>query len=298
MSSAATFDLSAYWQAWRAAIDVELDRLTPVQYPETLWESMRYSLQAGGKRIRPLLTLATLEALGRDAQPALPAACAMELIHTQSLIHDDLPAMDDDDLRRGKPTNHKVYGEAQAILAGDAMLAYAFYVLAGPLASRFPAGACLAACRELADATVTGMVSGQVVDMASEGQPVTAETLAYIHRNKTGALIRAAVRLGAILGEATAEQRMALDRYADHVGLAFQIADDILDVTKTAEQLGKTPGKDVAAGKATYPALYGLDSAHAQLASEIAGAVGAIAGFGPEAEPLRAIARFVAAEVA
>jgi geranylgeranyl diphosphate synthase type II len=221
----------------------------------------------------------------------------MELIHTQSLIHDDLPAMDDDDLRRGKPTNHKVYGEAQAILAGDAMLAFAFYVLAGPLASRYPSGACLAAARELASAT-TDMVSGQVVDMASEGRPVTPETLTFIHRNKTGALIRAAVRLGAILGVASPEQRAALDRYADHVGLAFQIADDILDVTKTAEELGKTPGKDVAAGKATYVALYGEEAARGQLASEIAGAVGAIAGFGPEAEPLRAIAGFVAAEVA
>jgi geranylgeranyl diphosphate synthase type II len=297
MSSAATFDLSAYWQAWREAIDDELDRLTPVRYPDPLWESMRYSLQAGGKRIRPLLVVATLEALGQDARPALPAACAMELIHTQSLIHDDLPAMDDDDLRRGKPTNHKVYGEAQAILAGDAMLAFAFYVLAGPLASRYPSGACLAAARELASAT-TDMVSGQVVDMASEGRPVTPETLTFIHRNKTGALIRAAVRLGAILGVASPEQRAALDRYADHVGLAFQIADDILDVTKTAEELGKTPGKDVAAGKATYVALYGEEAARGQLASEIAGAVGAIAGFGPEAEPLRAIAGFVAAEVA
>ncbi|MNS15914.1 Farnesyl diphosphate synthase [compost metagenome] len=297
MSSAATFDLSAYWQAWREAIDDELDRLTPVRYPDPLWESMRYSLQAGGKRIRPLLVVATLEAMGQDARPALPAACAMELIHTQSLIHDDLPAMDDDDLRRGKPTNHKVYGEAQAILAGDAMLAYAFYVLAGPLASRYPSGACLAAARELASAT-TDMVSGQVVDMASEGQPVTPDTLTYIHRNKTGALIRAAVRLGAILGVASPEQRAALDRYADHVGLAFQIADDILDVTKTAEELGKTPGKDVAAGKATYVALYGEEAARGQLASEIAGAIGAIAGFGPEAEPLRAIAGFVAAEVA
>lgn len=298
MSSTAAFDLSAYWQAWRAAIDETLDRLTPVRYPDTLWESMRYSLQAGGKRIRPLLTLATLEALGADARPALPAACAVELIHTQSLIHDDLPAMDDDDLRRGKPTNHKVFGEAQAILAGDAMLAYAFSVLAGPLAEHFPADACLAACKELADATVIGMVSGQVVDMASEGKPVTPETLAYIHRHKTGALIRASVRLGAILGGADRDRAASLDAYAEAVGLAFQIADDILDLTKTAEELGKTPGKDVVAGKATYPALYGLEAAHEKLHSEIAAAMSAIEGFGPEAEPLRAIASFVAAEVA
>ena len=298
MPSAATFDLSASWRAWRAAIEEELDRLTPVRYPETLWESMRYSLQAGGKRLRPLLTLATLEALGREAAPALPAACAVELIHTQSLIHDDLPAMDNDDLRRGKPTNHKVFGEAQAILAGDAMLAYAFYVIAGPLAGSYPAEACLAATRELAEATVVGMVSGQVVDMASEGKPVSAETLSYIHRHKTGALIHVAVRIGGLLGQAAPAQQAQLEAYAAHVGLAFQIADDILDVTKSAEELGKTPGKDVAAGKATYVALYGLDAARQKLEAEVAGALAALADWGPEAEALRAIARFVASEVA
>jgi geranylgeranyl diphosphate synthase type II len=297
MAPATSFDLTSYWQTWKTAIDAALDDLVPVSEPPALWESMRYSLQAGGKRIRPLLTIATIEALGADPAPAMGAACAMELIHTQSLIHDDLPAMDNDDLRRGKPTNHKVYGEAQAILAGDAMLAHAFHVLAGPLATHYPAAACLAACRELADAT-TDMVRGQVVDIASEGHEVSAETLGYIHANKTGALMRAAVRLGAILGAADAARRAQLDAYAAHVGLAFQIADDILDVTKTAEELGKTPGKDEAAGKATYPAVYGLAAARAKLDFEVEGALAQLAGWGPNADPLRAIARFVAEEVA
>ena len=297
MHGADTFSLQAYWAAWRAAVEDELDRQAAMRYPDVLWASMRYSLLAGGKRLRPLLTLATIEALGADATPALPAACAVEFIHTQSLVHDDLPAMDDDDLRRGQPTNHVVYGEAQAILAGDAMLAWAFAILAGPLATRYPADRCLAAVHELAEATVVGMVSGQVVDVASEGQDIDAATLTYIHAHKTGALIRAAVRLGAILAGASPDQRAALDRYADALGLAFQIADDVLDCTRTAEELGKTPGKDVAADKATFVKLYGLPAARERLAAAIAEAEGALAGWGPAAEPLRAIARYVGAQV-
>lgn len=297
MCPAVSFDLTAYWQAWREAIEGELDRLTPVRYPEPLWESMRYSLQAGGKRVRPLLTLATLEALGKDALPALPAACAVEMVHTQSLIHDDLPAMDNDDLRRGKPTNHKVFGEAQAILSGDAMLAFAFAILAGPLARAYPPAVCLAVTSELAEATVFGMVSGQVVDMASEGQPVTATVLNYIHKNKTGALIRTAVRIGALLGAADEARACSLDAYADAVGLAFQIADDILDVTCSAVELGKTPGKDVAAGKATYVGVFGLAAAREKLAEAVAEAHAALADWGPAALPLHAIADYVADQV-
>jgi geranylgeranyl diphosphate synthase type II len=206
--------------------------------------------------------------------------------------------MDDDDLRRGKPTNHKVYGEAQAILAGDAMLAWAFYTLAGPLAPRFPADRCLAAVRELAEATVVGMVSGQVVDISSEGQEVDESTLAFIHSHKTGALIRSAVRVGAILAGASDEQRRALDTYADSVGLAFQIADDILDCTQTAEQLGKTPGKDLAADKATYVKLYGLAAARERLETSVREAEAALETLGGGAEPLRAIARYVADQAA
>ena len=295
--SGAAFDLAAFWERWRLAIEEALDGLAPMRHPETLWSSMRYSLQAGGKRLRPVLTIATMEALGADPRPALPAACALELVHTQSLIHDDLPAMDDDDLRRGKPTNHKVYGEAQAILAGDAMLAWAFATLAGPLAAHYPADRCLGAVRELAEATVLGMVSGQVVDVASEGQPVDEATLTYIHTHKTGALIRAAVRVGAILAGADEARARALDAYADAVGLAFQIADDILDCTRTAEELGKTPGKDEAADKATYVKLFGLPAARERLGIAVAAAESALAGFGEPAEPLRAIARYVAAQV-
>jgi geranylgeranyl diphosphate synthase type II len=243
------------------------------------------------------LTLATLEALGLDPRPALPAACAVELIHTQSLIHDDLPAMDDDDLRRGKPTNHKVFGEAQAILAGDAMLGWAFAVITAELKGHYPAERILATVHELAEATVLGMVSGQVVDIASEGKPVSPETLEYIHRNKTGALIRASVRFGALLGGADEVSSRALDVYAAGLGLAFQIADDILDVTKSAEELGKTPGKDIVAGKATYVSLYGLDAAHAKLRAVEAEALQALDGWGTGAEPLRALMRYVASQV-
>jgi geranylgeranyl diphosphate synthase type II len=297
LDSQSAFDLTAYWEGWRGAIEAELDRLTPLRYPEVLWDSMRYSLHAGGKRLRPLLTVATLDALEADPRPALPAACALELIHTQSLIHDDLPAMDDDDLRRGKPTNHKVFGEAQAILAGDAMLAWAFAVVAGPLGQAYPAERCLAVVSELAEATVIGMVSGQAVDIASEGEAIDSQTLAYIHTHKTGALIRAAVRTGASLVDASATQRAALDRYANAVGLAFQIADDILDVTRTAAELGKTPGKDEAADKATYVKFYGLEAARQRLGSAGAEALTALEGFGPSALALRAIARYVVAQV-
>ncbi|MEB3329646.1 MAG: farnesyl diphosphate synthase [Candidatus Sericytochromatia bacterium] len=294
---APAFDLDTYWDGWRARLERELDRQTPVGEPSLLWEAMRYSLLAGGKRLRPMLMLAVLEALGREAAPALPAACALELIHTQSLVHDDLPAMDDDALRRGKPTNHVVYGEGNAILAGDALLAWAFGVLARAGGAAYPAEARLAAVAELATATV-GMIGGQVVDLASEGQAVSPATLAFIHRHKTGCLILAAVRIGALLAGASEAQRADLDRYGEAVGLAFQIADDILDCTRTAAQLGKTPGKDAAAGKATYVAQYGLVAARERLEAEVQGALHALAAWGPGAEPLRALARHVAVQAA
>ncbi|MEB3198019.1 MAG: farnesyl diphosphate synthase [Candidatus Sericytochromatia bacterium] len=296
MPSAATFDLPTYWQGWKEAVDAELARLVATGEPARLWESMRYSLQAGGKRIRPLLCLATVEALGGQAHEVLTAACAVELIHTQSLIHDDLPAMDNDDLRRGLPTNHRVFGEAQAILAGDALLAWAFTALTAPTAGRDDPRSRLAALDELARATVA-MIAGQVVDIESEGKAVGPETLSFIHRHKTGALIRAAVRIGALLGAADERQAQALDAYADALGLAFQIADDILDSTRTAEELGKTPGKDAAAGKATYVTVFGLDEARRRLDQTTEECLATLGGWGSEANPLRAIARYVGAQV-
>jgi geranylgeranyl diphosphate synthase type II len=296
--SVKTFDMETYWQQWRSVIDKTLLDLTPVQAPERLWESVRYSLNAGGKRLRPLLTLATLEALGKDPHRGLIGGCAVELIHTQSLIHDDLPAMDNDDLRRGKPTNHKVFGEAQAILAGDAMLAYAFVVLARDDELRANPACGLAVVEELAQATALGMVPGQVVDMASEGLAPTPDLVRYIHTHKTGALIKAAVRIGALLGSADAAQRAALDDYADSIGLAFQVADDILDTISTAGTLGKTPGKDQNANKATFVSAYGIEGARTALADATDQADKALVSFGVDAEPLRAIARFIHQQVA
>ena len=256
-------DLKDYLKKRCQLVDRALERFLPEggELPASLHGSMRYSVFAGGKRVRPVLLLAACEAVGGEVEPALPAACAMEMIHTYSLIHDDLPAMDDDDFRRGNPTNHKVYGEATAILAGDALLTEAFILLsrsedAGDASAR------LRVIHEIARAAGSrGMVGGQVVDMESEGKgAIDLAILSYIHTHKTGALIRASVRAGAILGGAKEQGLEALTRYGDAIGLAFQIADDILDVEGTTEQLGKDAGSDQARGKATYPALVGLDA--------------------------------------
>ena len=286
--------LSTLASTYGPRIEAELDRIVPVGsgLDRRLWESMRYSVLAGGKRMRPLLGIAACLAAGGDGEAAIPAGCALELIHTQSLIHDDLPCMDDDDLRRGRPTNHVVYGEALALLAGDGLLAHAFQVLAKDLPLRCPPERALAAVGELAGATLR-MVSGQVVDMEAEGQPVEAPTLDFIHSHKTGALIVAAARLGGHVADAPAETMAMLTRYAEDVGLAFQIVDDILDLTGTAEALGKSPGKDLAAHKATYPALYGLEQARSEADRLIQSALSAIAPLGERGAALGAIARFV-----
>lgn len=254
--------------------------------PGGLLEAMRYSLLGGGKRLRPALALGAAELLTGDDAPAMPAACAIEMIHTYSLIHDDLPAMDDDDLRRGRPTLHKVYGEANAILAGDTLLTMAFDVAAEPGDARV--------VREIAQAAgVRGMAGGQYLDLASEGRPATVEALRRIHACKTGALIRAAVRCGALLAGAEGAALAALTAYAEHIGLAFQIADDILDVTGDETALGKPVGSDVANAKATYPSMLGLDQSR-RLADEVTEeALAALAGFGPEAEAFRALARYI-----
>ena len=232
--------------------------------PARLLEAMSYSLWAGGKRLRPMLVLAACEAVGGKAALALPIACAFEMIHTYSLIHDDLPAMDDDDLRRGQPTCHKAFDEATAILAGDGMLTYAFQVILENVRDR---GAALGAVLELArGAGIEGMVGGQQADLEGEGQAPSLERLVYIHSRKTGALITAAVVCGGLAGKAGKSQLANLRSFGRDIGLAFQVVDDVLDVTATAEQLGKSPGKDKAANKLTYPALMGLDKAkaHAQ----------------------------------
>lgn len=288
-------DLKAYLKERCQVVDEALERYLPqgTELPASLHASMRYSVFAGGKRVRPVLMLAACETVGGAIAAVLPAACAMEMIHTYSLIHDDLPAMDDDDFRRGNPTNHKVYGEATAILAGDALLTEAFILLSREEGG--DAAAKLKVIHEIAAASGSrGMVGGQVVDMESEGKgEIDLATLSYIHTHKTGALIRASVRAGAILGGASVEQLKSLTRYAEAIGLAFQIADDILDVEGTTEELGKDAGSDEARGKATYPALVGLEASKARAAELVDMALEALAGFDDKAEPLRAIASYI-----
>lgn len=287
-----TFSLDAYWEARNARVQATLEELVARREPTALWEAMAYSVLAGGKRLRPILTIASCEAAGGTVEAAVGAACALELIHTQSLIHDDLPCMDDDTLRRGRPTNHVVHGEALALLAGDGLLAYAFEVLAEAMPHHASHHRTVLALGELAKATL-GMVAGQVVDIQSEGKPIDASTLEFIHRHKTGELLRVGARLGAHAAEADKATMDALTRYAEALGLAFQIVDDLLDLTGTAEALGKNPGKDVAVSKATYPALYGMEAARAEADRQVAIALEAVAPLGSAAEPLRAIARFV-----
>lgn len=240
-----------------------------VETPEKLREAMAYSLLAGGKRLRPILALISAESLGGDEEQALPFACAVEMIHTYSLIHDDLPAMDDDDFRRGNPTNHKVYGEAMAILAGDALLTKAFGVMAeGALTTGLPGDMALSLIREGAErAGAAGMVGGQVKDILAEERQVALKELQDIHRSKTGDLITWSVRVGAIVAGAEAEELQALTGYAERLGLAFQIQDDILDVVGDREKLGKPVGSDEEKNKSTYPSLLGLDASKERVRS-------------------------------
>jgi geranylgeranyl diphosphate synthase type II len=285
-------------EALRLAVEEALDRALPPEsaWPATIHRAVRYSLFAGGKRIRPVLVLAAGEAVGGAGEDLLPLACAVEMIHTYSLIHDDLPAMDDDELRRGKPTSHRVFGEAIAILAGDALLTRAFHLLAevpegwdgARLRRRVRAAAILGeACG------TTGLIGGQVMDLESEGRRIAASELECLHRAKTGALLSACVRGGAVLGGAGDEDRERLARYAAAIGLAFQVVDDVLDATEDAERLGKTAGKDEAAGKATYVSVHGLDGARAMAASLRDEAVLAVAPLGRRGELLASIARLI-----
>lgn len=258
-----------------------------------LEQAMRYSVTAGGKRLRPLLVLAATLAVGGAPETVAPAAAAVELLHTYSLVHDDLPAMDNDEFRRGRPTLHRAFGEAMAILAGDALLTEAFGQLASAAVVE-AAGAerTVQALRELAEAGgVVGLCSGQAEDLRSEGQDISAETLERIHRRKTGRLFRAAVRIGGILGGGDDSQVVALGRFGDGFGLAFQIVDDLLDVLGTSDRLGKGTQKDDERQKATYPALWGIEISRQKAAGALEAAMAAIAHFGDDADELRTLAR-------
>ncbi len=290
----AAFDLSSYLAQIQPQVEAALDNSLPVVYPEKIYEAMRYSLLAGGKRLRPILCIATCEMLGGTVAMAMPTACALEMVHTMSLIHDDLPAMDNDDYRRGKLTNHKVYGEDIAILAGDGLLAYAFEYIA-KATQGVPAEQVLQVIAQLSHAVgATGLVGGQVVDLECEGKSDTSvETLTYIHTHKTGALLESCVVCGAILASASAEVLQKLSRYAQNIGLAFQIVDDILDITATQEELGKTAGKDLQAQKATYPSIWGLDQSRRQAQKLVDEAKAELASFGEKGRPLMALADFI-----
>jgi geranylgeranyl diphosphate synthase type II len=291
------FDLKAYLKAKRQTINAALERLWDDHkpYPTPLGQAMRYCLEAGGKRLRPILCIAASEAVGGSEADVLPAACALELVHTYSLIHDDLPAMDDDDLRRGKPTCHKAFDEATAILAGDALLTAAFEVLGA-------AGRCqgndslkwLEVVHLIARASgCSGMVQGQMMDLSLEGKDVTLKDLEMLQRLKTGALIEASVRAGAILGGGSTEQIEAMGAYGQYIGLAFQVADDILNVEGTAEMLGKAVGSDQALQKATGPSVIGLGQAKARASELIDSALKELRIFGKKGQPLAALGRYI-----
>jgi geranylgeranyl diphosphate synthase, type II len=274
-----------------------LDRLIPseAEPPSEIHRAMRYSLFAGGKRLRPVLCIAAGEVFGADASEIMPVACALEMIHTYSLVHDDLPAMDDDDLRRGRPTCHKVFGEAIAILAGDALLTHAFRVLAERGVTDANRARRMRVVAEVARAagSAGGMIGGQVLDMLAEGKEVDGDALDALHAAKTGALLTASVVVGALSGGADDEAVATLRRFGASTGLAFQIADDVLDVTATSADLGKTPGKDASAGKATYPSLYGVEESRRRAEHLVADALDALDALGRHADRLRQIARFI-----
>lgn len=295
ISAAASEEARAFLARCRALVDEKLDQLVPAETTEpiTIHSAIRWSLFAGGKRLRPALVLTTGEVFGARDEALLNTACAFEIIHTYSLIHDDLPSMDDDDLRRGRPTCHVRFGEATAILAGDALQALAFQVIAED--DQIDPSVRILLIGELARAagTSTGMVAGQIYDLAAESRDVTAEELDLIHRHKTGAMITAAARCGAIIAGASATELNWTTRYAAQVGLLFQITDDLLDVTATAQDMGKTPGKDARARKATYPSLYGLEAARERARVVYEEACAALDHIQRPTELLRAIARLI-----
>jgi geranylgeranyl diphosphate synthase type II len=288
-------DIAAFFASTRALIDAELDRLMPseTQEPVQLHRAIRWSMFAGGKRFRPALVIATGEAFGASHEQLLRPACAFEMIHTYSLIHDDLPSMDDDDLRRGRPTCHVKFDEATAILAGDALQALAFQTIAED--EHLPAEIRVRVAAELARGAGTpiGMVSGQARDLYAESRTVGVDTLEQIHLEKTGALICAAARCGAIIGGAANNELIAITDYASNLGLLFQITDDLLDVTATAGEMGKTPGKDARSRKATYPAIHGIEATRAKVEAVHAAACDALQRTDRRTDILKSIAEFV-----
>jgi geranylgeranyl diphosphate synthase type II len=287
-------DLSTYLTEQTARVDAALDRLLPAAAtpPATLHSAIRHSMFAGGKRLRPVLMLAACEACGGDAEQALPAACAVECIHTYSLIHDDLPCMDDDDFRRGRPTCHKVYGDAVAVLAGDALQPMAFELLL-----QSPAGPGYTTADLVKELAVTAgslhLIAGQVRDLEGEGKKISFDELRLIHEGKTAALLTTSLRLGAMIAGATPSQLADITVFGHALGLAFQVIDDILDVTQTSEKLGKTAGKDAAAEKSTYPAILGLEASRAEAARLTDEARAALQHFGPAAHRLGELAGYL-----
>ncbi len=288
--------LKDYLGSRAKSVDSALNRLLPRETvkPVTLHKAMRYSLLAGGKRMRPILALAAAEACGGKTQRALPAACAVECVHTYSLIHDDLPCMDDDDFRRGRPTSHKVFGEGIAVLAGDALLTVAFEILAGASeTSRYKTSDLI---KELSSAAGSRyLIAGQVADLEAEGKKSTRAELRFIHEGKTAAMIAVSLRLGAMSANATAKQLEAVTVFGNSLGLAFQVIDDILDITQTSEKLGKSAGKDLKAQKTTYPALIGLDAARREARKLTAAAHEALKPFGKKGDRLHEIADYLLA---
>ena len=291
-----TFELTTWIAEHRARVEEALDAVLPSEHapPPTVHRAMRYSVLAGGKRLRPLLVIAGAEAVGGTAALVMPSACAFELIHTYSLIHDDLPAMDDDDYRRGRLTNHKVFGEAMAILAGDALLTLAFRLIADNAVLVPDPRVLRDVLTTVTDAAGTpGMVGGQVVDIESEGRTISAEMLDYIHTHKTAALIRAALVVGALLAGGSDRAVAAISNAGERLGLAFQIVDDILDVEGSLAELGKTAGSDERKKKVTYPAYHGLDASRAKAHALIEDAKRELVPLGPPAEPIRTLADFI-----
>ena len=290
------FDLKTYLAQRKREVDAALEHfLPPVSgLQKQVIEASRYSLFAGGKRLRPVLCLAAAETVGGSAAKAMPAACALEMIHTYSLIHDDLPAMDNDDFRRGKPTNHKVFGEAMAVLAGDALLTEAFELAAGSRDLGVSAEKALRVIRILVRASgYRGMIGGQVIDLECETREADIATVEYMHIHKTGAILCASLEIGALLGGGTKRQTAALAKYGHHFGLAFQITDDLLDIEGDAEVMGKKPGSDVAKNKKTYPALLGLAQTRQAATEHVEASLAALDIFGDGAEPMRALARYL-----